>query len=125
MGFKIPKIKIENGDDPDAGYVHDPLLTLFEKGNYIPDNLDHTQKMALGIVLNWFHSEGAYPLRMLLLRTAGSGETQTIRTIVTTLRSEIERLNLKCRVAICAYTGVASTLMGMGRGGGLNYTFLI
>ena len=69
--------------------------------------------MALDIVLKWFHSDGKYPLRMLLLATAGSGETQTIRTIVTTWRSEIEQSDLKCRVAICAYAGVASTLMGV------------
>ena len=89
-------------------------MTLFEKENYIPGNLDHTQKMALVIVLNWFHSDGAYALRMPLLGTAGSGKKKTIRAIVTTLRSEIERSNLKCWVSICAYTGVASTLMGMG-----------
>ena len=70
--------------------------------------------MPLGIVLKWFHSDGKYPLRMLLLRTAGSGKTQTIRAIVTTLRSGIEQSDLKCRVAICAYTGVAAALMGMG-----------
>ena len=82
--------------------------------NYIAGNLDPTRKLALGVVLNWFRSDGVCPLSMLLLCTAGSGKTQTIRAIVTTFWSEIERLELKCRVEICAYTGVASTLMGMG-----------
>ena len=70
--------------------------------------------MALDIVLNWPLSGGIVPLRMLLLVTDGSGKTQTVRTIVTTLRSDIERLKLKCRVAIFAYTGVDAKIMGMG-----------
>ena len=63
------------------------------------------------ILLNRHHTDGIVPIRMLLLGTAGLGKTQTIRTIVTILRSEIERMELKCRVAICAYTGSAATLM--------------
>ena len=43
---------------------------------------------------------------------AGPGKTQTIRAVVTILRSVIESKKLKCTVAICSYTGVASTLMG-------------
>ena len=66
------------------------------------------------ILLNRHHTDGIVPIRMLLLGTAGLGKTQTIRTIVTILRSEIERIRLKCRVEICAYAGVDAAIMGIG-----------
>ena len=64
------------------------------------------------ILLN--NTDGVPPARLLLLCTSGSGKTQSTRKKVTVMRQEIARMPLPFRAAICARTGVASSLAGAG-----------
>ena len=86
------------------------------------DMLDPTQKIAYDIIAQWAAERSQWtadacaaavppPLDFLLLGTAGSGKTHTVKCIVQRVRQLFKNYDA---VVVCAHTGVASANVGGG-----------
>lgn len=86
------------------------------------DMLDPTQKIAYDIIAQWAAERLQWtadacaaavppPLDFLLLGTAGSGKTHTVKCIVQRVRQLFKKYDA---VVVCAHTGVASANVGGG-----------
>jgi hypothetical protein len=72
------------------------------------EELDPTQRAFTELGLAWHKGERRH-FRALLLGTAGSGKTTTLKSLLKALRAQGLR-----RVAVGAYTGVAASNIGLG-----------